>query len=250
MNAGRRKASYPVAVVTIWLSLAAGLMGMLILGLGYIPFINTFSNPSLDALPQPIKITTAPPDGSTELTAFGYSTRLPWNSIFTRIDGEHIRGIIFNNGIIVQMHRPDAVVGWRAEFLKPENRFVLNTLEKVFGASCCRDNFQIVSLILKTRPGQIRLLQLPKTNRAMAMLLTYKQVVIGPEPKQILSFETGSVKGFQIGLPEQAPVVRLLLYPDGMTEVKLEIFAEKTAVLQNEINGIIARFKPVPPARQ
>ena len=227
-----------LAVVT-----TVGLVIFTVYGARYFSLQHLRSTPALYLTPQERTVRSAVNYTGTRHLAFGYSFQPPWVGVASRIQTLSLSGMVFQSGQIFQVHNPTMVIDWRSELTRPEKAIVLKRLTDAFGDTCCENNYAIVKRILYASPEQLHFLQSAKQSMAIGILLTYKSAYVGEDTFEVFAIRSPRVKGFQLGSPARSRSVRLVMFPEGGTELWIDISSSVASLRQEEIDRIVGSMR-------
>lgn len=237
------KKLYVIGIIIVAGLFIAGLASFTLFGARFISYFEYHYNDSLYSTPNHRKLEDSDSSKGTFFSIYGYSVRLPWINVLNEIDTTHLAGLVFESGQVFQVHHPAKMVDWYTELNKYENNFIIQKLKKAFGPGCCSTNYDIVSLILNASPEDLSLFQSVVKSEAIRILMTYKAMYVSENPKKLFYYETGRLKAFQVGVPDENDTIKLIIFPDNMTELIVDIHTGKEKLRQEQVDQVVSTFK-------
>jgi hypothetical protein len=179
---------------------------------------------------------------------------LPWNDIETISDGaEVVTWVRFKNGPAIIINNPDSEGNMRSNFLRfsdidqfsdlPEK--YANKLKLIANTNLGTNSYDFFERVLNST--------FENYSFFTPLIDTYSQIIplmgkiylcrlsTGVYSKKILSFNTESIKGFQINFTKhkEADFYNLYIFPNDREYIKITILGHENQIKQSEIDFLI-----------
>jgi hypothetical protein len=163
------------------------------------------SEPVLWVIPRPLRDTTPSMQHGLKLAAYGYEFEVPWADLDkdkTR-SGDSVSFYYFRSGQFLMFHNPAKAANAREIFLADnEGRKVAM---QVWGEKTFESNFNLTRAMLEMSPAQVSVLAPRQKVLGMGILLMNKPIPATGGETGIFTFDTSSVRGFQMVIPTRGP---------------------------------------------
>ena len=201
--------------------------------------------PGADIMPQSLPDKRiANLSNGTNISAFGFSFRVPWPKVAFRNDGKSFVFTKFESGAIVSVWDqsqtpigPGIPAGASNSQTEDMNRF--------FGRKAVASRYGYFKAMMDASPRDISFFH-PRANGKAMVLLALKSIHVQKATAVYLVAST-SVQGYQIGDPEKLPkAIQLILFDAKDREYCLILHGTTGpgALTQESINAIVASFQP------
>jgi hypothetical protein len=242
--------AYSANILLVVLVLVAGYL--LLYGLQTMTALNTRHwgtlEPSLYDTPQDLLQKTTPAAQTTHLEFYNYQCDAPWKGPADTNVGPDTTDFKFSSGAFLRVYLPESQLDELKNF-KGETPEEQRHLDAAFGTHPFDSNYDLYSAIYGASPAQAS----PFLSRADAerirTLLLWKLSHDMALPGGAFRFDWGALRGLQFGNPEDAHAVVVRAFGVQDRQFELMILMRVGAsdrLTQNDINLILASFKPIP----
>jgi hypothetical protein len=205
------------------------------------------ASPWIREVPQPLS-STAVADGTTEVQAFGYQFKVPWQGSPKTIDGPGYTEFHFDSGPVVLFYDPQGQADMQSK-LNSENPAEYQRLANAFEGQAFDTNYAIYNAVYHASPAAVSPWSSTADALRMNQLLLWK-IAFGEDAAPGLhSIHFGDNNGFEFGDASTGRPVALRLFDGRDRQFRLVFMnspGEKAPFTQADIDSAVRSLEPVP----
>jgi hypothetical protein len=246
--ANRRVALWAIALLPIALIVFACLFGVQGFFLWKVKQLEK-SNPVVWVVPQALGNTVLAKQAGLKLSIYGYEFEVPWADIDndkTRSKGS-LTIYYFRSGPFLMFMDPEKVVNAKKILLADDEkrRFVM----QVWGEKTLESNYTLTKAVVETSPTQISIFAPRAKVLGLSILLMFKPITAMGGETGIFTFDTPTIRGFQMGDPDKRPkYISVRAFDMGDHQLYLTFGIQNGAsgqITQAEINRVLQTLRLV-----
>jgi hypothetical protein len=205
------------------------------------------TQPELWVVPQPLPATPRETSLGKSFSYFGYEFESPWTEVASERKSKSVAVLIFSGGqgiSIFDWQESDDLVAP----MKGGSADRAAAVEAVFGADAMRSNYALTSSTLNVTPGDLRVFSSRQKMVATSLLISLKQIKMSRVAGRVYSFQTNSIRGFQVGDPLHDKTVVIEAFDAQDHRIQLFIGAKANTSpkpTQADINRILYSLRSV-----
>lgn len=204
-------------------------------------------NPWIKDVPTALS-SSAVADGKTQVQAFGFQFKVPWDANPKAVDGPGYTEFHFASGPVVLFYDPQGQADMQSK-LNSENPAEYQQFANAFEGQTFDTNYSIYKAVYSASPASVS----PWISRAdatrMNQLLLWKIAFGQDSGPGLQSIQFGSNEGFEFGDPSAGRPVALRLF-DGRDRQFRIIFMNspdtKAKFTQADIDSVVQSLEPAP----
>ena len=204
-------------------------------------------NPWIKDVPAPLSSTPVA-DGKTQIQAFGFQFKVPWEAKPKTADGPGYTEFHFASGPVVVFYDPQGQADMQSK-LNSENPSEYQRFANAFEGQTFDTNYSIYKAVYAASPAGISPWGSRPDATRMNQLLLWKIAFGADAGPGLHSIQFGSNEGFEFGDPSTGRPVALRLF-DGRDRQFRIIFMNspdaKTKFTQADIDSVVQSLEPVP----
>lgn len=206
------------------------------------------SDPVLWVLPQALRDSAPKKQPGLKLSAYGYEFEVPWGDIDKdkTKSGVSLSVYYFRSGSVLMFGNPEKVANAKEIFLADDEKRKVAT--QLWGEKTLESNFALTKAILETSPAQISVFAPRAKVLGLGILLMLKPSTAVCGETGIFTFDTPTIRGFQMGDPDKRPkCISVSAFDTADHQLKLTFGIQKVAtgqISQAEVNRVLQTVRP------
>ena len=205
------------------------------------------ANPWIKDVPQALN-SPAVQQGSTQLKAFNYEFKVPWDAKQKIVTDQARMEFHFDSGQVIIFYDPEA----QADVLRAltsENTAEYQQFQNAFVGQSFDSNYAIYQAVYDASPASVSPVSSLRDAIRVNQLLLWKIAFGADAMPGLHSIQSGSNRGFEFGDPSTGQPVALRLF-DGRDKQYRIVFANaagaSTKFTQADIDSAVQSLQPIP----
>lgn len=210
-------------------------------------------HPSLMLTPKPMQLVSPAPVQPERLSSYGYEFQTPWGKPLDVQLRKDFKSFAFPDNVQMFAYNPEKAFDFLdfaiiASSMPDEGR-------RAFGRSDIDSYFEAMRCVLEiVPPSHVSLFGNRKQMMATYEVLMYKSMVVQDTVTEILAFELGSWRGFQMNRPKQNAKSVVFLFDKQFSGLEFSFSRigdnQDKSIPQAEINAVLLSLRPASPAQK
>jgi len=207
------------------------------------------SNPVLWVIPQALHDSTPSKQPGLKLSAYGYEFEVPWGDIDKdrTMSGVFVTVYYSRSGPCLMFMNPEKTPNAKEIFLADEEK--RKVAMQIWGEKTFESNFTLTKAMLETSPAQMAVFAPRAKTLGLGILLLLKPSTAMGGETGIFTFDTPTIRGFQMGDPGKRPkYISVRAFDMGDHQLELTFGIQKSAIgqiTQAEVNRVLQTVRPV-----